>query len=302
MHIRTAAIAAIAVASLVAFQAEAAPTACPANFLGGQAPDLTDARMANKAVPLCYSEFGVLYSGLTRTPLWSADHLTAARVEQASHQRRDEADDTFHEEDRLPANDRAWLRDYVRSGYDRGHMSPNGDMDNAAAQGESFTLANMVPQNPDNNRNLWEGVEEATRDMARTYGEVWVVTVPIFAGAQTQFLHDHIAIPARIAKAVYVPSTGVAAAYLTNNAPGMDWQAISIAQLRQISGIDPFPALPEQVKQAPASLPAPTPHKGHRQHADAEGITSQNFAYYQGQQEGAISPESALRVARLLVH
>lgn len=237
--------------------AHAAPTSCPANFYDGQAPDLVNAKLANHTYSLCFSEFAVLDSGLTRTPLYSADHLTAQRIALARRQRRTDAADTFHEETRLPAQDRAVLSDYARSGYDRGHMSPNGDMSSASAQGESFTLANMVPQNPNNNRHLWEGVEATTRSLASRYGEVYVVTVPIFAGAQTQWLHNRVAIPARLAKAVYVPALRGAAVYLTDNAPGMKWQTISVAQLRDISGIDVFPTLPESVKEAAIRLPEP---------------------------------------------
>jgi len=52
----------------------------------------------------------------------------------------------------------------------------------------------------------------------------------------------------------------VAGAYLTNNAPGKAWAAISIAQARAITGIDPFPAVAEEVKQTPVQLPVPLPH------------------------------------------
>lgn len=241
--------------------AQAASTSCPAHFLGGKAPDV-EAKLSGKTKELCFSEFAVLHSGLTRTPLYSADHLTAARVAAAKQQRRSDAAESFHEENRLPPEDRARLADYVRSGYDRGHMSPNGDFDNEAAQGESFSMANMIPQNPDNNRNLWEGIEEATRTLAQKSGEVWVVTVPIFGGGQTRWLHDRVAIPAKIAKAVYVPSTGTASAYLVDNAPGMAWSSISIVQLKGLSGIDPFPALPDSVKQKAVQLPEPTIHGG----------------------------------------
>lgn len=239
--------------------AHAAPTSCPANFYDGQAPDLVNAKLATRTYSLCFSEFAVLDSGLTRTPLYSADHLTAQRVSLALRQRRADAAETFHEETRLPFQDRARLSDYARSGYDRGHMSPNGDMSSASAQGESFTLGNMVPQNSDNNRHLWEGIEAATRSLASRYGEVYVVTVPVFAGAQTQWLHNRVAIPARLAKAVYIPALRGAAVYLTDNSPGMRWQTISVAQLRDFSGIDVFPALPESVKEAAIHLPEPKP-------------------------------------------
>ena len=242
---------------------DAATTNCPSDFYRGTAPDLVNQKLAVKARELCFSEFAVMHSGLTRTPLYSADHLTAQRVELARRQRREDAANTFHEEERLPPAERSTLRDFSRSGYDRGHTSPNGDFDNPLAQGESFSLANMVPQNPNNNRNLWEGVEEATRSIAERYGEAWVVTVPVFSGAQTLWLHDRVAIPSRMAKAVYVPATHQAAVYLTSNVPGRAWQSISVAQLRDLTGIDVFPALPESVKRDAAALPSPTVHGHH---------------------------------------
>ena len=61
----------------------------------------------------------------------------------------------FHPDDRLPVADQAQFEDYRRSGYDRGHMTPSGDMPDETAQQQSFSLANMVPQTPDLNRGIW---------------------------------------------------------------------------------------------------------------------------------------------------
>jgi len=58
--------------------ADAAPSACPEHFLDGQAPDVINSKLLAKARPLCFSGFAVLHSGVTRTPLYAAEHLTRA--------------------------------------------------------------------------------------------------------------------------------------------------------------------------------------------------------------------------------
>ena len=95
------------------------------------------------------------------------------------------------------------LADYARSGYDRGHMSPSGDMATPNAQHQSFSLANMIPQHPCNNEVLWEGIESAVRDLASAEGEIYVVTGPIYEGTDIPFLNGRVGVPSRIYKAVY---------------------------------------------------------------------------------------------------
>ena len=46
--------------------------------------------------------------------------------------------------------------DYKKSGYDRGHLAPAGDMGwSEQAMKESFYYSNMSPQNPSFNRGIW---------------------------------------------------------------------------------------------------------------------------------------------------
>lgn len=237
--------------------AAAAPTACPDKFVGGLAPDLLNPKLAARTAPICFSAFALLHSGTVRSALWSAEHLTRDNLRRAKEIDRVNA---FHAESLLPAADRSELSDYARSGYDRGHLAPSGDMPDPASQNESFSLANMIAQNPDNNRGLWEGVESATRTLALRTGELYVVTGPIFHGTEIKALKGRVLVPTHIFKAVYDPRSGRAGAYLVGNAPGMDWKAISIAELSALSGIDPFPALPAATKAATMSMPEPTPH------------------------------------------
>src|SRR3954454_15225265 len=243
--------------------AKAQVESCPQHFAGGISPALLKPQLAQRTQALCYEQFAVLHSGIVRTPLWSAEHLTRDRVEAASQLKRS---NSFHRETRLPPQNRAALADYARSGYDRGHMSPSGDMATPNAQYESFSLANMIPQHPCNNEVLWEGIESAVRDLASTEDEIYVVTGPIYEGTDIPFLNGRVGVPSQIYKALFDPARRAAAAYVTPNADGMDWQAISIDQLAQITGIDPFPALPAKVKAVATPLPTPQPHFGCRLH------------------------------------
>ncbi|GGP27314.1 DNA/RNA non-specific endonuclease [Silvimonas amylolytica] len=234
--------------------AHAAASQCPARFFNGDAPDLYNARLEHNTKALCFDAFAVLYSGVSLTPLWSAEHITRQSVQSARELVRT---DTFHEEPALARMPHPTLEDYVHSGFDRGHMSPNGDMPDKTAQGQSFSLANMIPQSPENNRGLWAGIESSVRDMAVRDGEVYVVTGPMFEGSSIKRLNGRVLVPTHLYKAVYNPRKQQAAAYITPNGPGEDYEVVSIAQLQQRTGINPFPALPEAARNRAMVLPPP---------------------------------------------
>ncbi len=246
------------VVAVLAGHAAAAPNGCPAQFVGGEAPNLVNPKLSRDASLLCFEAFAIGFSGLTRTPLWSAEHLTAQRVESA---RGLEREGRFHPEPRLPPGQSATLEDYAGSGYDRGHMAPDGDMPTEAAQAESFTLANIVPQAPALNRGLWAEIERAVRRWTTQHGDLYVVTGPVFTGTQLQFLNGQVAIPTLVFKAVYDPARQRGAAYLARNADDGGYQAISLAELTRLTGIDVFPAAPGQAKLHVAALPLPAGHQ-----------------------------------------
>lgn len=148
---------------------------CAVNFAGG-VPPAVDAKHSVQTRLLCFRGFAVQYSGLTKTPLWSAEHLTPRRMRAADAQPREGA---FHPEPRLPATMQSTLADYRGSGYDRGHMAPSGDMPDPRSQRDSFSLANIVPQAPCNNQVIWEQIESGVRAYVAEGNDVFVVTRPI---------------------------------------------------------------------------------------------------------------------------
>ena len=94
-------------------------TGCPQHYAGGRPPVITKAALKPRTQELCFREFALMHSGVSRGPLWSAEHLLRGEVDAARQLVRK---DSFHPEARLPAADRAELADYARSGFDRGHM------------------------------------------------------------------------------------------------------------------------------------------------------------------------------------
>lgn len=247
----------LAVALAFVVSACARPPTCDNQFVGGQAPIVHNENLAKKTRPLCYREFAVLHSGVSRTPLYSAEHLTREQIQQARGMKRK---NEFHAEESLPASERAELQDYSHSGYDRGHMAPSGDMPNEKAQRESFTLANMIPQHPKNNQLIWAAIEEGTRNLTLENGELYVITGPLFEGQSLERLNGRVLIPTHVYKAIYDPTKNQGSAYLTQNAPGMAYQTLSLAELEKRIGINLFPKLPDDVKANKMALPSPVPH------------------------------------------
>jgi endonuclease G, mitochondrial len=249
----------LALASTFVLPAHAQTSECLRQLHASTLPTLVNQNLAAKTKRLCFSEFTLLHSGVTRTPVWSAERLTTDKIQTANGLDRPDSS-AFHAEKRLPKSQRSELEDYQQSGFDRGHMSPNGDMSTEDAQEESFSLANMIPQHPCHNEVMWEGIESAVRDLTLAEGEVFVVTGPAFRGENIESLDERVMIPTHVFKAIFVPSRNAAGAYWTPNDGSQKQEHISIARLKELTGIDVFPRVDATVKQTAMTLPNGTPH------------------------------------------
>ena len=265
MHIRTLAtfVVTIGLVAVSALPALARSAQCRDLFLASTPPKLTNPKLEAQTSSLCFSQYAVLHSGLSRTPVWVAEHLAARGIAVAKGLSRPEST-AFHPEPQLRAAERAELEDYQRSGYDRGHMAPNGDMSDAIAQEESFSLANIVPQHPCNNRATWAGIETAVRALAYDFGDIYVVTGPAFIGGSLKSLNRRVLVPTHIFKAVYVPALKQAGVYWAPNDRSGEWEQVSLSRLEEMTGIDPFPSLGAAVKRTSMSLSTSRPRHGCR--------------------------------------
>jgi endonuclease G, mitochondrial len=257
--------------ALVACAGALADTSCPQHFAAGRAAQVSNPRMQAGTRELCYLAFAVMHSGITRGPLWSAEHLTREAVAAAAQQVRIDA---FHPEARLARSERAELADYARSGFDRGHMTPSGDAASPDAQAQTFTLANIVPQAAMSNRGTWAEIERAVRELARQRGELYVITGPLFEAEQLRMLKRRVLIPTGLFKLVYDPASQRAAAYVSGNDASGTYTVVSVGELEQRSGLDLLPGVPSVHAREPLSLPAAHPTRGRDARRRTSGVAA----------------------------
>ena len=232
-------LARIAVAGALFASGVAQAASCPVHYLDGRAPEIRNQKLSAATRELCYGVFGVMHSGVTRTPLWSAEYVRADNLKRAQGLDRD---DKFHAEQRLPRNQRAELKDYARSGFDRGHLAPNANMPDRRTQHESFSLANMAP------------IEGAVRTMAKKEGELYVITGPAFLGANLKQV-GNVIVPSHLYKVVYSPRQKLAAAWFTENRADAPINVVPVAELERIVGIELLPSLSSKQKERMLRLP-----------------------------------------------
>ena len=212
---------------------------CPQHFAGG-VPPITPA--APQLRELCFDGFAVLHSGNTKTPVYVAERLNRQILLAAQGLKRT---DKFYADARLPRSERAELDDYRGSGWSRGHMAPAGDMGTPEAMSQSFSLANMVPQNPRQNSGPWAKIEEDTRRyVMRAQGDVYVITGPVFEAGAQRIGAGGVAVPSHLFKLIYDPATGKSWAHWQENGPGaLAGRPISYSDLAARTGMHLLPSM-----------------------------------------------------------
>lgn len=114
-----------------------------------------------------------------RNPTWVAEHITPQSLSQSNGDRKHSV---FVEDAAIPEKFRGKLKDYFRSGYDRGHQVPAADAKwSQEAMNDTFFLSNMCPQVGEGfNRDYWAHFEDFCRRLTTRYPSVRIVTGPLY--------------------------------------------------------------------------------------------------------------------------
>lgn len=204
------------------------------------APKVLDPARALGMQDFCHAFYLVAYSPDLRDPLWSGERLTAAMATAGDAFKRPKQ--TFVLQKDLARADQGSNGDYLRSGYDRGHMTPAADAPDPDAEADTFVMTNVVPQTKVLNEHLWERLEVKVRALAVAQGEIFIVTGPIFDAAPPR-LGGRIAVPSATFKAVLAPRTHQAIVLVASNTAAPTCETVSLDELKRRAGVDAFPGL-----------------------------------------------------------
>jgi endonuclease G, mitochondrial len=117
------------------------------------------------------------HSNDSKTPLWVSEHCT--RDALSGHLKRT---NPFRPEPQLQGFPRSELSDYRGSGFDRGHMAPNGNQTvDDELRTDTFFLSNIVPQvGKKFNQSVWADLEDTVRKWTKSREETWIITGGLF--------------------------------------------------------------------------------------------------------------------------
>lgn len=199
---------------------------------------------------LCRLGYAQSYNEGRKVADWVEYHLTREKANGAV-----ERSDDFRPDPDLAPNIRAELSDYRRSGFDRGHLAPAGDMQwSEQAMSESFLLSNMAPQvGVGFNQGIWKTLEEKVRQWARSRGELYIMTGPIYIGDRIDTIGTHhVAVPTHFYKVVFDPVRVDAIAFILPNmklkSRDLPHYVTSVDTVEMMTDLDFLPELEDTVE------------------------------------------------------
>jgi len=188
--------------------------------------------LSQDVVVIKHTNYTTHFSKSKKYPLMVQWETTSAMVTCPTPLKRK---DNFKPDPQLPTETNIGA-DYVKSGYDRGHVMSAADnlCQTPQVQDECFYFSNMIPQTHRLNAGDWKSLETATRDWAKISTKVRVWSGAI--GEEKKI--GSISVPKQCWKVVQV--AGKWHAYLFNNdlsnPDGFANNEVPVAQIEKLTG------------------------------------------------------------------
>jgi len=190
---------------------------------------------------------------------WVAYELTPNHIKRIDRKR------PYFIYDKQVKTKSANYRNYKKSGYDKGHLVPAGDMKfSGDAFNDTFYTSNISPQNHQFNAGVWNRLEQKTRYWTQKYGNLYIITGGILKQGLKTIGDEHVAVPNQFYKIIldYDKQHPKAIAFLMSNNDSnkpLYKFVTSIDNIEKLTGINFFSALPDNIEK---SLEAKSDYKG----------------------------------------
>lgn len=201
-------------------------------------------------IVVTHTGYTLSYCEEYEVPYWVAYTLTREKVATQNASRKD----NFREDPSISTGS-ATLQDYKKSGYDRGHMAPAADFRwSEDAMNDTFYLSNMCPQIHAFNAGIWSDLESAVRSIAYEDEEIYVVTGPVLTDGPYETIgENNVAVPKYYYKVIldYTEPVIKAIGFILpaeKSSEPLSYFAVTVDKVEEITGIDFFPALPDDIE------------------------------------------------------
>lgn len=194
--------------------------------------------------------FSLSYNEKYEQAEWVAYELKKSYVRSSNFDRP-----YFIEDPKVKTRSADW-RNYKKSGYDKGHLCPAGDMEFAInAYNDTFFTSNISPQTHDFNGGVWNRLEQKVRYWATKYDGVYVITAGVLQPNLKTIGQDQVLVPNYFYKILLDNSNGQykMIAFLVPNAksnkPLYEF-VVSVDSIEKMTGIDFFPKLDDKTENS----------------------------------------------------
>lgn len=213
---------------------------------------VTPVLKANRAEQIIrHSDYSISFNSDWNIPNWVAYKLTGDMT--IGDAKREES---FSPDPAIRKN-AVVHKDYSNSGYDRGHMAAAADFKySQTSMSETFYTTNICPQNQNLNRGDWNDLEELVRKLARKHDCIYVCCGPVVTSTDSTIgRYQRVVVPQAFYKVLLRKhgDTYTSIGFLFPNEAGskpLMTYAKTVDEIEQLTDIDFFPALPDDVETA----------------------------------------------------
>jgi endonuclease G, mitochondrial len=179
---------------------------------------------------------------------WVAYELKKGRYSAGDFQRP-----YFIEDPKVKSGSADW-KNYRKSGYDKGHLCPAGDMKfSKSAFDATFYTSNISPQDHEFNAGIWNRLEQKVRYWANKYDGLYVITGGVLTNDLETIGSEDVAVPDYFYK-VLVSKSKQNYKMIGFLLPNKDSDkalyefVVSVDEIEQKTGIDFFPKLEDSIE------------------------------------------------------